>query len=48
MVIGPSHMNVMSQSVSVGSLEVSSWISSISVELTGRFDVMRLTVTIGS
>ena len=34
--------------VSVGSLDVSSWISSISVELTGRLDVMRLTATIGS
>ena len=36
------------KSVSVGSLDVSSWISSISVELTGRLDVMRLTATIGS
>ena len=33
---------------SVGSLDVSSWISSISVELTGMLDVMRLTATIGS
>ena len=36
------------KSVSVGSLDVSSWINSISVELTGMFDVMRLTATIGS
>ena len=32
----------------VGSLDVFSQISSISVELTGRFDMMRLTATIGS